>query len=370
MIMVTHAYSRHNSGDGLLVDLTLERLVAAGFHSQDVVLAAMDPSSFGDFPRVIKVGTAGRSADPETAQAVVRGASTVMGALTPVLTFGKTACMFRDADAFVAVGGGYLRAGTRTNRWGTTINHMPQLEAAARSGRPSVYLPQSVGPLIGWQGRRIRACLHHMSAVHLRDDRSIADVGPGMGIERTPDLAVLALADTGTPAARDITGIPILVARSLGSAPDYQRSLVRLAQLLGGPRWGVQAEGAATKSDATFYTDVLHVEPSQRVEALVRGSEPGVVVSVRLHGALQSLMAGVPAIHLGYERKSWAAFADLGLAEWVHSARQFDPYQVANQVSELQRDASRYWQMVSEALPRLRRDSNRLSESLATNLSR
>jgi polysaccharide pyruvyl transferase WcaK-like protein len=371
MIAVIHAYSRHNAGDGLLVDLTLRRLAGAGVRVEDCVVLSMDPPSFADLPHVVKIGTRGRSADLETATAAVTGAATVLGARVPTLAAGKAARALRDAEAYVAVGGGYLRAGTRTNVIGTAINHLPQLEAAAASGRPSIYLPQSVGPLTGRVGDRVRTLLHRMSSVHLRDDRSMVEVGGGATIHRTGDLAVLELADRLEQVhPQEVPGSPVIVARALTDAPTYHERLRRLAELLGDARWGVQAEGDSTKSDRVFYTDTLHVEPAGRVAELLAGPEPGPVVSVRLHGALQSLLAGVPAVHLGYERKSWGAYADLGLSRWVHSARGFDPELVAAQVRELAVDAGPFWAAVGERAGALRASSEALTDELARRLGR
>jgi polysaccharide pyruvyl transferase WcaK-like protein len=369
MIVVTHAYSRHNAGDGLLVDLTLGRLRRAGIDDSDVVVLAMDPDSFPELASVVKVGTAGRSADLETAKAVATSAGTVLGAVVPRLSLGAAAQAVRQADGFVSVGGGYLRAGNRTNQIGTAINHLPQLIAAARSRRPSIYLPQSVGPLAGPVGGQVRRRLHAMTSVHLRDDRSMAEVGAGPNIHRTADLAVLELAETlaGGMTPRELTGGPIIVARDLTDAPTYRDRLLELGAQLADPRWGVQSEGAATKSDRVFYGK-LGVPPAGRVMPLVTGDEPGPVISVRLHGALQSLIAGVPAIHLGYERKSWGAYEDLGLGEWVHSARGFDPALVARQVLELAADPSRFWTAAGTNVPRLQDMSRRLTEELAANL--
>ena len=88
------------------------------------------------------------------------------------------------------------------------------------------------------------------------------------------------------------------------------------------------------------------------------------VVSVRLHGALQAVLAGVPAVHLGYERKSWGAYEDLGLGEYVHDARRFDPASVAAQVRALQADPTPFWSAVAARRPDLVALSDRLTEDL------
>jgi hypothetical protein len=158
----------------------------------------------------------------------------------------------------------------------------------------------------------------------------------------------------------------MLVARALGNAERYPQRLHELAADLGAVAWGVQAEGSVAKSDRTFYA-ALGVTPAGRVGELLAG-DSGPVVSVRLHGALQAILAGVPAVHLGYERKSWGAYEDLGLQRWVHSARGFDPAAVAAQVRELQADPAPFWSAVAGAVPRLRERSAALDAALAARL--
>jgi polysaccharide pyruvyl transferase WcaK-like protein len=119
------------------------------------------------------------------------------------------------------------------------------------------------------------------------------------------------------------------------------------------------------KSDRTFYDD-LAITPDGRLLELLAAGGTGPVVSVRLHGALQSVLAGVPAVHLGYERKSWGAYEDLGLGEYVHDARRFDPEAVAAQVRALQADPTSFWSAVAVRQPDLVAMSDRLTEDLRT----
>jgi len=365
LIAVVHAYSRVNAGDGLLVDLTLQRLARAGVNADECVVVAMDPASFDDLPHVVKLGTAGRSLDRETAFAAARGLAVAGSGKR--LALGAAARMLAAADGYVAVGGGYLRAGNRINAVGTAVNHLPQLLAVARSKRPSVYLPQSIGPLDGPVGRAVRATLRRVGQVHVRDDRSVEALRGAPNVRRTPDLAVLDVADQlAASQARDASGRPIVIARALRDAGEYADRLHSLARLLGDVAWGVQAEGSAPKSDRTFY-DALAVTPDGRVTDLLADS-PGPVISVRLHGALQAIMAGVPAIHLGYERKSWGAYKDLGLSTWVHSARRFDPGTVAEQVRGLRADPEPFWTAIHARSKYLQDESSALDEQLTAAL--
>jgi polysaccharide pyruvyl transferase WcaK-like protein len=68
-----------------------------------------------------------------------------------------------------------------------------------------------------------------------------------------------------------------------------------------------------------------------------------------------------PAIHLGYERKSWGAYNDLGLSEYGHSARSFDPEVVSVRAQGLLADASDSWSRVERQRPALFEASERLT---------
>lgn len=61
----------------------------------------------------------------------------------------------------------------------------------------------------------------------------------------------------------------------------------------------------------------------------------GVVISVRLHGSLQSMISGCPSIHLSYERKGFGAFSDLGVSEYCHGFKSFNPKLIEKQVNAL-----------------------------------
>ena len=366
MIAIIHAYSRANAGDGLLVDLTLDRLGRLGISPSNCTLLALDHGSFGDLPSVVKVGTAGRSFDMELVRAVPAGAGTLAGSVHGRLGMGRAAEVFAAADAVVAVGGGYLRAGNPVNWLGTAVNHFPQLRSAARSGRPSIYLPQSVGPLAGPIGSAVRSALRTgVDLVHVRDDRSAAVLSGLPNVRRTPDLAVLDVAERFTNAPRRTAeGPPVLVARGLTEPEDYVQRLRSLAE-----KCGVLLSGRFRRRASRPRA----IAPSMSYRAFPRpGASPR--FSLRMIRDRWSPYAstalcrhcwpGAPAVHLGYERKSWGAYQDLGLGEWVHNARRFDPQKVAAQVDELRSDPGRFWAAISGRRASLVEDSERLTQSL------
>jgi hypothetical protein len=132
--------------------------------------------------------------------------------------------------------------------------------------------------------------------------------------------------------------------------------------------WAVQVEGPGARTDAGFYA--AHGMPAARprVEVFAEADAPGAVVSVRLHGALESILAGWPAIHLSYQRKGWGAYADLGLEEFVHDARSFDPATVAAQALALRDDPTPFWDAVRRRLPDLVRADGELTALVANTL--
>lgn len=274
-----------------------------------------------------------------------------------------------DISGFVAVGGGYLRAGDIVEQIGVSLNHLPQLELAARHPAPAVYLPQSIGPLAGLVGRRIQRSLERVQRLWLRDDTSMKEVRASRR-ERVPDLAVLDLADRGVEPVAPRTDTVVLIARELDRGrPHYVTRLRMLADRLGARSvWATQATGASEKSDAAFY-DQLGVVPAGSTLEVIGGPEaPAAVVSVRLHGALMSIAAGHPTIHLSYQRKGWTAMRDLGLTEFVHDAGDFDVDLVLRQADELSRSPERYWECVQRELRALQVTSSRLTDEMGAAL--
>jgi polysaccharide pyruvyl transferase WcaK-like protein len=372
MIALIHAYSRRNAGDGLLVDLSLERLERAGVPKENCEVFALDAPSFSDLPHVHQVGVPGRRPSLAMVPAGAQlGASVLDGASGGRVRVGQLQDILARADAIAAVGGGYLRTGNAVSSLGTLLNHVPQLATAARSNATTLYLPQSIGPLRGPVGRLVRRLLGGIDVVCVRDDRSLEELGPELSPIRFPDLALMQLAERlegRDPAGRN-GGPVVLVGRELTDGGAYEERVVDLARRLGDVVWAAQAEGVGSKSDLSFY-ERLGIRAEGRLLDVLTTSSPAAVVSTRLHGAIQALLAGVPAVHLGYERKSRSAYGDLGLADFVHDARAFDPETVAAQTKALAADPSAFWKRIEQQRPALLDASERLTALVRERLER
>lgn len=371
MIVVLHAYSAANAGDGLLVDATLRLLQDAGAHLSDVHVVALAPATFAGLPDTVTVTAA--PAGASTRPAVVAGRE--LAAQTAALTGVRAATtdladLTRAADLIVGVGGGYLRSGTLLEAGKTAAAHLPQLLAAGTSNAASVYLPQSIGPLHGPVGAAVRAALRRIDLVHVRDDRSLDALGRHVNAARMPDLAVLELADTlptlaQHPAAGD--GPTVIVARDLNGGARYEQRLRALATALPNAIWAVQSTGRGN-DDQAFYARMGLGTSHAPLRDVLTAHRPGVVISVRLHGALQSVLAGWPAIHLSYERKGFGAYDDLGVTDLVHNAWTFDPAVVAAQARTLQADPARFWTRVTQRSGALQAHRAQLVRALACRL--
>ena len=345
-VAILHAFSRKNAGDGLLIDLTYDALEEAGVERDRIAILALDPNSVSDVANVFSA-----PGEP-TARPTWRLANAALELVADFAGSGTVRRVAAQSHALVAVGGGYLVTDSPVRQTGVLLNHLAQLRVAAAHAGPTVYLPQSIGPLSGVVGGLARKKLSQVGRVWARDETTLTELALP-NVRRCPDLAVMKLAQTykGTRQQQQTTGSPLLVARDLPAAGEYVARLQNLNRLVPHARWAVQADVPGPRSDRSFYRRLGWADAGALSNLL--GEPGGPVVSVRLHGAIAALIAGRPAIHLAYERKGWGAYEDLGLSEWVHDARRFDPGVVASQLNALITDSCRFWACIERAQNRI-----------------
>lgn len=313
-VLILHGYSARNRGDGLLVDEALELIRDSLGHGIEVTLCASHPESFSHLKgvKVVDSGVGKRGYNREY-----------------IRTLGR----IRKFNLVVGVGGGYLRAGYPLELIKTLLIHGPQLLAAAFRGKSVVYLPQSIGPLRYGTRAVANMALRRLDTVMLRDDKSFGEIR-GRGIMRIPDVAALSVAQPDWKPTPDPT--PILSVRELrGKIPNPVREL---AYSLGSFDGYVQSSTAGNDDESAMF-ELRPVRVLTEEEFSDAATRPRVVVAMRLHGALMALRAGHFVIHLAYERKGFGAFSDLGLGQFVHNTRRFDPELVERQVKTLLTDS-------------------------------
>jgi polysaccharide pyruvyl transferase WcaK-like protein len=347
MILMQHGYSARNAGDRLLLDLSLKYVRNALGSRERIALIANDARSFA-YLRDVKV-----IQNPATAPDLInRGRGLAMslgsrGALT--INYGEL--VGDEVDLVVGVGGGYLRASDCTGLLKFGLAMYPQLKWAAKSGVPSIYLPQSIGPFPSVCREAIGRLISQLNSVFVRDDRSQREWSK-CGVTRAPDLAVMEL-------ARRIPSLPkilvnskkiIVIARNL-SAPHprnsfYIKDLQKLVDALQQDHevvWAVQSAGRGN-DDQKFYNKIaVSKDPCISAGEAFHRFPDAIVVSVRLHGSLSALLSGLPTYHISYERKGFAAMQDLGLGEYVCNAFSPNRHEVIGKINDINERRSDYW---------------------------
>ncbi|MGN5734285.1 polysaccharide pyruvyl transferase family protein [Arthrobacter psychrochitiniphilus] len=311
--LILHAYSASNLGDGLLVRETIELVKESVGADVQLTVLASHPETFADLPVT-----------------VLNSAPTKLGFSWKYLS---ALWNIGSYDVVVAVGGGYLRAGTRIEAVKSGIIHGPQLLAAAFGTRRAIYLSQSVGPARFGTKFLLTSLLSRQHAVWLRDDRSLEQF-PLANTERVPDLAILGMKRTLLPF--DDAKKTILSVRFIRGV--LTKPILALRELLGDIDSYVQSSVASNNDVPAVSALNPHTVLSVK-ELMDKPESARVVVAVRLHAALMAIAAGHFVIHLAYERKGFGAFQDLGIPEFVFNVNDFDANAVASLVRRLREES-------------------------------
>ena len=151
-----HAYSSHNSGDGLLVKLSLKAIRAAGV-TRTITVVCLDKASF-----------AGYLDDPNIK----------LISLGEFLWCRIGNAFSRRRVVYFGVGGGYLRASSKSEGWKSFVAHGSQIFMSSIGGRSHrIYFPQSVGPFDTRPGKMLASLVRsHVERIFLRDDKSVLEL--------------------------------------------------------------------------------------------------------------------------------------------------------------------------------------------------
>lgn len=353
-VLILNVYSAANRGDGLLAELAHEFTLMAMPQVREITVSAHDPDSFADhtFSAISPFGSS------QSSEVALRG-------LVALLTSGRVGFTrefrerARQADLIISVGGAYLRGADAIELAKALLVHGSQMSYAsrlARRGKAWVLLPQSIGPFKGAVWSWLTRQLGPARSVFLRDDKSFHELRGLPNVLRVADSAVLALPMSSTK-RRDrgskigVNGVGVIL-RALPRSGEYLPHLKRL--LANDFAWvPVLQSRRGGNDDQRFYRSLGMNVSTSLVEA-VDSECITTCLSVRLHGSLEAILLGVPAIHLSYERKGFSAFKDLGLERYVFDARSFDEREVAERLLEIRVDPAAYWSAIAPRLPDLR----------------
>lgn len=359
--LLLHAYSAKNKGDGLLVYETIDLLKKNFGDDVEVDVICMNAPTFKPIDNVSYHQFAMVSSGYIGYITIFLAALVSM--VHPAYLLPKQ-CKKEKYTIVLGVGGGYVRITSPMQCIKFFLAHYQQMRLLKHVDAPAVYLSQSVGPLNGFFGSLVKAKLHKLNAIFLRDDRSMVELNSKNSI-RVPDLAVIKIADVDI---KPKYGNKIcFVFRDLNkNNPGYQRYIENIKDIVSRYPSGVlalQSEGAGN-DDSSFYERIFPNNSVLDINELYRAKDISVVVSVRLHGALQSIIEGYPTIHLSYERKGYGAFSDLDISRFVHNAFNFDLALVCSQIDQLVEDSSDYWRAIEASKPSITKKAEAISNVL------
>lgn len=360
-IALLHAYRVANRGDGWLVELS-RRLVRDATGLEPTVYA-LDPDGMGPMARAVLPSPV----KPRAGLSALLSASAVTASLNRAVVDLPNP---DDLQAAIGIGGGYLRSSDPMHELIVRSHHLPQLRLVAEMGPRGAYLPVSVGPFRRGFGRVMRRNLGEAAWVATRDDRSTRYLRGWANAWRLPDLAACRVGVDRPELRRGDPGIVGVVLRSLPHS-DLGFAAVSILEKRGvKARFGVQSSSGRTNDDRSFYAERQVLDGAEDFGDLLNdeqgGPRPGVILAGRLHAALDAIAAGYPTIHLGYERKSAGAFADLGLADFTVDAWTGDARQLADMTESLAADPEPYWERLSGRFGPLTKAWDELGEAVAT----
>ncbi len=302
----------------------------------------------------------------------------------------------RGADLVIGSGGGYFFS---TRRWlpGPAFAQVVlQVSLAERAGKPVVFAPQSFGPFANrFAARTVRKLLSHatVKAVLVREGSSL-DLVQGLlrgtasppAVSLCPDLAFLLEHDGPDGEPLPALPPPVLAVATRdwlfpGGRSGTERQAVRRAHLAEltrtclefHRRWGgsirvfAQARGPgrieddrvisaelvallrqAVPASHLALTEIAEAASPRRVLAALSSSD--LVLASRLHAAILAMVAGKPAIALGYQPKGLGVMRTLGLERYCLPIEDLEAGRVLALVEELLADRDFVAQRVRPAV--------------------
>lgn len=339
-ILLLNCYSSKNSGDGLLVDLAIDKIKKDHGEDVNIKIVCSDVESFESKYDAYPNEYAHNKNFLNYLKILIKFFLYTLTGRYQSSLYSRLG----HFDYVYSVGGGYMRFGNVFESIKTSIVHLTQIAwVVSENSYSHVLLPQSIGPLRFIPKSIIKKLIgNSFQTVYVRDDRSLNELSViGVRAIRAKDMAANKLClrmtepDFVIPESNNDTCVLILRDLRRGNAFN-QMFLKKIAAATNGFSNVIYAVQSAVGSnnDADFYklngiSDYINVK-----DALI--AHPGaVVISVRLHGAIESLLEGFRTIHLSYERKGFGAYEDLGIPEFVDNVYSFNESSLVEKIASI-----------------------------------
>lgn len=273
---------------------------------------------------------------------------------------------FREADAVIMCGGGYLYSSPAPLVSRQLAFHCWNAQLALKLGKPVLTFPQSWGPLRKSLDRTIcQSLANALPAIVTRGRAStklLNEMGHGDKIIQLPDIvmALDALRDDIIPPKRQTVG------RSLGIAPidwgfdrdipetEKEKYIEKLASIAA--HWITQQKGKVTiipqvvvdnhdddRIPSARLRDIL-IERNLPVEytpdlswsehwQLIANQD--VFIGCRMHACIFSMVCGVPAVGLAYQPKFHELYEQIDNSRYSIDIEKFEPKIVSSLLEDL-----------------------------------
>lgn len=376
LVLINNVYSHRNPGDSAIVQ-ALGRYVQQAAPGSEVVFlsqfwqenaAHYERLGFGSAPPLWDIPM-----DGNKARRLARSLGS-FAALSRALAAGPrqparpgTLALYRRAALIMDAGGGSLFSSNRYPFYLGLYQHLFNLLAGARLGRPVVAAPQSVGPLHRRHDlRAVQAVLRQLDVVMVREPLSAALLRQlEVPHELVPDAAFLGnFIDAPSPAVDRIlerrvagglnVGVTVLdwrwaaTTRAAPAQEAYLRKIVlalaRLARRPGAAPLRVHVFPHVTAghgdSDSVASERLHHLLHLARVEAVLHPLDCSLsdrcqiyggmdlFIGSRMHSCIFAMLRGVPTVGLAYQPKTIGTFGWLGLDRFALPAGSFSPDQL------------------------------------------
>jgi polysaccharide pyruvyl transferase CsaB len=306
--VITEQLRIRDYGDELVV-FSSDPATTRSWHGVDAVAAVLPKS-----PRDWVVGSLGRSRS--SFFATIRAERSLRTAL-----FG---------------GGGLIFDRPEGNPW--LLGNLDQLERWVERGVRTAVFAVGVGPLTRSDSRaRVGEVLRKVDLVTVRDDESAAllvECGvPGETVHVGADLVWALEPSPGEPERRsERPGIAVCLRGEHAVQPTYieawSRALQTVLRESDADLWFLPMQtggGCDDRIGQRLVADTL--QPAERVHCVEDALDPAqwagwmrgcdLVFAERLHGAVLSMLAGVPAVGRAYMPKVSRVFREVGKVDWL-----------------------------------------------------